>query len=453
MPKSLAGQMAALLGIALLIAQLANFALILNERQKLSRAQNEAPAVAAFARTAGDLAQADPAFRDAVIEDASRRGARFAVAPARGIAEEQRDPELEARLKRALDEAGVTATHIHAGRDIAREDRSPSKGGNSSTNASGRSRGDVQILQLEATTTDGQWLTGRMFTPRRDPLLAVRLGFATALLYLIVLGASVWIAIRIARPLRDLQRAADRFQGKAEPIVVEERGPDDIRLAITAFNAMNRRVVDLLDEKDHMLGAIGHDLRTPLASLRIRIESMEPEEDRAAAVAKIEEMTAMLEDILVLARSGRAREAGRTTDLTAFAEALVDDYQDLGQPVTFAPSPRAVATVQADLLRRALRNLIDNAVHYGGSATVSVEAIGDEIAIKVTDSGPGIADDEIEKVLRPFYRIEGSRNRETGGSGLGLAIARNIAEQHGGTLRLKQNAGGGLIAAIIVPKG
>ena len=439
LPKSLAGQMAALIGLALLIAQLANFALILNEREKLSLAQNEAPALSAFARTASDVAEAQPEFRDAVAIDASRRGARFAIGEMRTIAEKDREKALEARAKAALADAGVATEDIHATRKAAAGDTR-------------RSRAGSQMLRLETATPDGRWLSARIYTPRRDPLLPARLATATALLYLIVLGASVWIAIRIARPLRDLKRAADHFHGKGEPVEVTPRGPEDVRRAITAFNAMNRRVVDLIDEKDHMLGAIGHDLRTPLASLRIRIESMDPEDDRVAAVAKIEEMTAMLEDILVLARSGRAREDGRPTDVSALAEALADEFADLGQPVTFSRSPRAVAPVQAALLRRGLRNLIDNAVAYGGSATVSVEDIGARIAIRVVDSGPGIPGDEIGKVLRPFYRIEGSRNRATGGSGLGLAIARNIAEQHGGSLTLTANEGGGLVAAIMIPK-
>src|SRR4029079_640784 len=190
----------------------------------------------------------------------------------------------------------------------------------------------------------------------------------TLLLYLIVLGAGVWIAMRLARPLRDLTRAADAFGGRTDPVAVPVRGPSDLRSAIEAFNAMNRRVLSLVDEKDRMLGVIGHDLPPPLASLRIRVESMEPEEDRAAAIAKIAELTAMLEDILVLARSGRAREESRSVDLAALAEAVVEECRDLGQPVELAESARLVAEAQPMLLRRALRNLIENAVKYGGNA-------------------------------------------------------------------------------------
>jgi signal transduction histidine kinase len=259
--------------------------------------------------------------------------------------------------------------------------------------------------------------------------------------------------MRLARPLRDLTRAANAFGGRTEPVAVPVRGPSDLRSAIEAFNAMNRRVLGLVDEKDRMLGAIGHDLRTPLASLRIRVESMEPEEDREAAIAKIAELTAMLEDILVLARSGRAREESRAIDLAALAEVVVEECRDLGQPVEFTDSARLVATAQPMLLRRALRNLIDNAVKYGGNARVAVHAEGDEALLRVEDDGPGMTPGEIARSTEPFYRLEASRNRETGGSGLGLAIARAIAESHGGRLDIRQRRPNGLAATIILPPG
>jgi signal transduction histidine kinase len=453
LPRSLAGQMALLIGGALLIAQIVNFALILNERQKLSLAENEGPAITRFAEVASDVADAAPQFRDALISDSSFRGARFAAKADSGIAAGERDEDLEARLTQALTRAGVTAKAVRAARGPGADDRRDPRGaGNDPRRGDARGSGpdDVQILRLAIARDDG-WLSGRMVTPRRDPLLAVRLGAATLIVYLIVLGAAVWIAARIARPLRDLKRAADRFEGRSDPIILEPRGPDDLARAMAAFNAMNRRVVSLLDEKDHMLGAIGHDLRTPLASLRIRIESMEPEEERVAAVAKIAEMTAMLEDILVLARSGRAREASRSVDLTELVASLADDYEDLGQPVTARPSPRQVVSVQPDLLRRALRNLIDNAIKYGGDAELAVAPVAGGVEIAVTDHGPGIPADEIERVLKPFHRVEGSRNRATGGTGLGLAIATSIVESHGGRLRLELPGEGGLRAVVWLP--
>ena len=442
LPRSLAGQMAVLLGIALLIAQLVNFGFILNERQKLSLAQNEGPAITRFTDLASDLATARPEFRAAVLADNSHRGARFELAAESGIADAARVRATEDRLARALAQSGIAVREVRAAVDTRRPE----------DDARGPRRGGVQFPRLAVQRPGGEWLVGRMATPRRDPWFAARLAAATLLLYLIVLGPTVWLAARIARPLRHLTRAAERFGGRTDPAPVVAAGPADLRVAIEAFNAMNARVVGLIDEKDRMLGAIGHDLRTPLASLRIRVESMEPDDERVAAVAKIEEMTAMLEDILVLARSGRAREDARAMDVAALAEAIVEEYADRGQPVRFLPSARQVLPVQPTLLRRALRNLIDNAVAYGGSADVSVRGTATAVEIRVADAGPGIPPDELDRVLQPFYRVEASRNRATGGSGLGLAIARSVAESHGGTLRLEPASPSGLIATLALTR-
>ena len=439
-PRSLAGQMAVLIGVALLVAQLVNFGLILNERQRLSLAQTEGPAIERFANIAADVQEAQAEFRTAVIQDSSHRGARVSLQGASGVPDASRRPELEAQLGRALAEAGATARQVRAADEA--ETASPIRNAPAS---------QVGYIRLAMQRPDGQWLVGRMSVPRRDPWLVARLIGATAALYLIVLGAAIWLALRLVRPLRDLTGAAERFAGRGAPEVVAARGPEDLRQAIAAFNAMNERLASLLDEKDRMLGALGHDLRTPLASLRLRIEAMEPEAERDAAVAKIEEMAATLEDILALARTGRARGRMKSLDVTALVEAVAQDFADQGRKVHFAESPRLVADADAGLLRRAVANLVDNALAYAGEARVRVAPVGGAIEIRVEDDGPGIPADSLEDVLRPFHRLEASRSRETGGAGLGLAIVRGVAEGHGGSLRLENLTPQGLAAVIVLP--
>jgi signal transduction histidine kinase len=437
LPRSLAAQMLLLLGAALLVAQLVNFALILNERQKLSLAQNEGPAITRYAQVISDISTALPDLRGALLSDVSRRGDRFALQADAGVADELRQGEIEKKLSATLAGQGIEPPALRAG---FAEDA--------------RSHGPPRRRLILATRQgDGSWLVGRMNVPPRDEWLAVRLAAATLLVYVIVLGASGWTALRLARPLRDLTRAANAFGGRGTPVAVTPSGPDDLRQAIAAFNAMNRRVVALLDDKDRMLGALGHDLRTPLASLRIRVESMEPPEEREAAVAKIGEMADMLEEILLLARAGRAREQAKRMDVTALVETLVDEQQELGRPARMATEQRVVAEVQPGMLRRAITNLIDNAIKYGGSASASVATIAGGIEIRIADDGPGLADEELERVFEPFYRVESSRNRETGGAGLGLAIARSIAESQGGTLSLEaaDREHGGLVAILALP--
>jgi signal transduction histidine kinase len=179
---------------------------------------------------------------------------------------------------------------------------------------------------------------------------------------------------------------------------------------------------------------------------------MGPDEERERLVATVEEMAATLEDILTLARTGRAREPVRPVDLAALTDAVVEEFRDLGLAAEFRPSSRAVASVQPNLLRRAIRNLVDNALVYGGGATVTVEERPGEIEIRVEDEGPGIPAERLEEVLEPFRRLDSSRNRESGGAGLGLAIAQAVAQAHCGSLELANREGGGLRASLILPK-
>lgn len=444
LPRSFVAQLAILIGIALFIAQLVNFGLLLNERDKASLAQNQGPAITRFASVAEDYAQAPAEFRFAVLEDNSRRGAQFTIGPATAVAKDAaRETAVEARLGDALRDAGLNPLEVRAMTQLST--RAPPPGRN------GVAR-QVQTLSLSVRLPDLGWLNGRLATPRADPWLRWRLAAATLALFILVLGATLIAVNRLVRPLRDLTTAAERFGGREAPSPVRSYGPADIRQAIDAFNAMSRRVEALLDEKDRMLGALGHDLRTPLASLRIRAESVESDAERARMISTIDEMAAMLDDILVLARSGRAREEARPVDVTALADAVVEEARELGQPVSFEEGERCTAEVQPLLLRRALRNLVDNAVKYGGNARVSVKQEPGELRIEVADDGPGMPDAELERVLEPFYRVEGSRSRETGGSGLGLPIARAIAESHGGSLTLK-NSPTGALASIILRTG
>ena len=442
-PRSLAGQMALLIGIALLVAQLVNLGLLLNERERASLAESDGPAITRFVATVQDHLSADPAFRPAVLADHSVRGARYAASANHDIAEETRRPDIERRLRSALADADVAVRDVRASSD----DRPPSP-----RRAGAPPRRNLRLVRLAVQTEDGTWLEGWVPALRRDPFLTARLIFATGALYLIVLGAAVFIALRLARPLRALTASAETL-GRGSPAPLTPSGPQDVRRLVSAFNDMNRRVAGLLDEKDRMLGAIGHDLKTPLASMRIRAESLEPPEERARLVATIEETSAMLDDILLLARTGRAREAAREVDVGALAAAVADDYADTGRPVTIGAGERVVARVNDGLMRRALRNLIDNALAFAGSAVVSVAREGADVVLTVADHGPGVPEADIGRLLEPFERGEASRNRETGGSGLGLAIVRAIVEGHGGRLVLANRPEGGLAASIRLPAG
>lgn len=444
LPRSLVAQLALAIGVVLLVAQLINFALILNDRQRLSFAQNEAPAIARFVNMAAELTPLPQAERERLLY-ARQGGRRFRLSDVGGIegATIERNLRLEARIRTAAADVGVRLGDIRAGID-----RTPPP--QWAKDRSGRRR-DGQLMLISAEIAPQLWLQGRIMTPRPDPWLAARLGGATLLLYVLVLGTMILLAARIAGPLRELAVAAKSFGGGGDTPFVDPRGPSDLADAIDAFNEMNRRVASLLAEKDYMLGALSHDLRTPLASLRIRAESIEPEEERARAIATIEEMTGMLEDSLLLARAGHARGKASAVDIGALAEVVVEEFRELGSDVRLVSEGRQIACVNPALLRRAIRNLVDNALKYGGSGQIFVHAGAGNAIIDICDGGPGIPEDELQRVQEPFFRLEASRNRATGGSGLGLTIAKAIVEGAGGTLRLSNRDGGGLSAKIALP--
>ena len=285
----------------------------------------------------------------------------------------------------------------------------------------------------------------REFGPGRALLRAAALA--------LVLSLVLWLVLRrITGPLAQLTSRTERFSqdpGRLDPI--EPRGPEDVRRLIAAHNAMEARIGAMLDEKDVMLGAIGHDLKTPLAALRVRVESVADETARERMAETIEDIAQTLDDILALARVGRAHGSAERTDLAALVASVVEEFEDMDEAVSAERLDRLVAPVRVTWLKRGLRNLVTNALRYAGAARVSVLQDGGDIVLRVDDDGPGIPPDRIADMLEPFARGEASRNRATGGAGLGLTLARAVAEQHGGSLGLANRAEGGLRAEIRLP--
>ena len=296
---------------------------------------------------------------------------------------------------------------------------------------------------------NGSWQEARVRLPKNQPRPLPGILLQTAVLFIVLMGLLYFLLRRITRPLADLTERVSAFSRNPDaPVPMDETGPQDTRQLIAAHNAMEARVAALLDEKDVMLGAIGHDLKTPLAALRVRVESVEDAAQRGKMAASIEDITHTLDDILSLARIGRSRVEFERVDLSALTASVVEEFEDLGKPVALGANPRIVREVQVTWLKRALRNLVSNAVRYGGNAEVSLHENGDAAILRVDDNGPGIAPDQIEQMLEPFQRGEASRNRATGGAGLGLTLARAIAEQHAGTLVLVNREEDGQIVGL-----
>jgi signal transduction histidine kinase len=454
-PRSLPGQIALLVAVALFLAQAINFGLLLRERQGARFAQVIVPAVTRLIDGAERLGTpVNPRPTPPGAEGERRRGGgrgRVDITPVNPIpAELARRPDIERDIRRGLTDGGVpvgqviAATRpIEANRpllkrmDPARADRLRRVGGE---------------LMVAVELPGKGWLSLSSPWPRSERALIWQLLAQTLILYIVVLIPVLWAGHRIARPLRSLAHAARDFRPGDGAPPVEERGPSDVRAVIAAYNVLSTRVNAMLDEKDRMLGAIGHDLRTPLAALRVRIESVEDDDDRARMADTIDEMNRTLDDILSLARLGRPSEPPTDVDLAALIDAVVEDFRDLDQPVTFEEAPRLRMRLRPALMRRAVRNLIENAIKYGGSTEVRLRPGPEHVAIEVCDRGPGIPAEALDKVFDPFTRLEQSRNRETGGIGLGLALARAIVRDAHGEITLANREGGGLIATITLPR-
>lgn len=430
--------MATLIALALFIAQAINVALALRDRAEFRLAQATRPVATRLA----DALEREAQGGRAILPDRGRiRRVAADPVPAGLI----RHPEVEVELRRQLAEQGVRAGRIDTGLQAARPDRAenPERRG---------PRRPIDRLLIAVEQPGRGWLAIVAPWPEAGARLLVALLVQTLILYGIILLPVLWVARRISRPLRDLASAAGSFDPVSPAPPLSPSGPDDLRQLIAAFNALRLRVSAMMEEKDRMLGALGHDLRTPLAALRVRIESVEDETDRARMADSVAEMNRTLDDILSLARVGRPSEPPTEVDLAALVDAVVEDFRDLGQDVSLAEAPRLPLRLRPGLMRRAVRNLIENAVRYAGAAEVRIEAGLRAVTVIVADRGPGIPADRLEQVFDPFTRLEGSRNRDTGGIGLGLALARSIAREAGGDIGLMNRPGGGLEAALTLPR-
>jgi signal transduction histidine kinase len=315
-----------------------------------------------------------------------------------------------------------------------------------------RFAGSWRGLEAAVRLADGSWLAVATALPGNGPAASWEFTLAMALTAAIILLVSVWAVRRVTRPLADIAAAAERLGRDVAAPPLALRGSAEMRQAARAFNDMQAGLRRLVENRTRMLAAISHDLRTPLTLLRLRAEAVENAEERERMLATIAEMNGMIEATLAFARDEATAEPRRPTDVTALVASIVDDMADAGAEVTMAPAEPVVCDCQPAALRRALRNLVDNAVKYGMAAAVAVSATARSVTVTVDDQGPGIPEAELGRVVEPFYRLEASRNRATGGIGLGLAIAASIAAAHGGELTLVNRPEGGLRATLRLPR-
>jgi signal transduction histidine kinase len=310
----------------------------------------------------------------------------------------------------------------------------------------GRRMMDVSVL-----LPDGDRIVFRVAAPQPGPKLPpqifVELGVLTVALSLLIFA----ITRTITRPLAELARAADAVGRGEAASTLRERGSREVRAAMSAFNAMQERLRRYLDSRTRVLAAMSHDLRTPLTRLRLRVESIEDDQLRKRCTADLEEMTNMVRGALGVFRGLNEEAPAAPIDVNALVCELVEQSRELGRDISVEGAAATPYPGSALALKRCLGNLIENALQHAARCVVRVKD-GPALVIRVCDNGPGVPETALEQVFEPFFRLELSRNRDTGGTGLGLSIARDVAQAHGGSLTLHNRPEGGLEARLTLPR-
>jgi signal transduction histidine kinase len=269
---------------------------------------------------------------------------------------------------------------------------------------------------------------------------------------LISLIIAAWYGAKLlSRPIQRLSDAAERLSENLDSKPLDESGPREARQAAHTFNKMQQRIREQVQQRSRMLGAVSHDLRTPLSRLKLRLEQIDDDKLQGQMRQDLDDMISMLDATLTYLHEQRTSEAPQWMDVQALIESLCENAQDQGADVQ-ASGHCAPLQVQPMALRSCINNLLDNALRYAGEGLITLEDHREQLLIRVIDHGPGIATDKREAVFEPFYRLEGSRNRNSGGVGLGMTIAREAVERLGGQLSLEETPGGGLTAVIRLPR-
>ena len=308
------------------------------------------------------------------------------------------------------------------------------------------------LRAIDVRLTDGQWIRVVASREPETPALPTDF-FVHLLLSLLIVGAVVLYAVRQAtRPLQQFAQAADAFGRDLDAPPLAESGPNETRQAAHAFNRMQQRIRRLVDERSRALAAVSHDLRTPLTRLRLRAELVDDDTLREQIAADLEAMAAMIDGTLDHLRGLQEDEAVQPIDINALLQTLADDTAVLGRQIDVDGKADAPFSGRLNALRRALQNLVDNAIRYGHGAHLRIQDGPDALCLIVEDDGPGIPPTELARVTEPYYRPDASRSLETGGVGLGLSIVTDVARRHGGELILANRDSGGLSARMILPR-
>ncbi|RFP85550.1 HAMP domain-containing protein [Rhodobacteraceae bacterium 63075] len=438
---------------ALTIAQVVNLWLFADERSLAVRAALGFEAAGRAANVVRLLEEAPPDLFASIVRAANSPLVRFdlATAPSVTAPDHHHAAYIETRVRALLGDSFSRDIRVNLTETAVPLHPIPNLSPQMAEMHQEMMRGRMQAVELTLSIalSGGQWLnvdTRFERPPLQWPLLSfLAFGLTAAL----ILVAAFWFVMtRLTGPLRDLSRAAEDLgrgdAGKSLPV----SGPDEVRDLTRAFNRMQERLTRFVADRTRILAAVSHDLRSPLTAMRFDAELVDDAETRESLIASIDEMQMMAEATLNFAEGLVGREDSEVVDVPDWLETLAAEK---ATPFDLTHGPPMTVRIRPLGLRRAVRNLVENATRYGGGAAVGWQRAGGDLVIEVTDHGPGIPEDELKEVFAPFHRLEASRSLETGGHGLGLAIARAIVRGHGGDIKLENRAEGGLKASIFIP--
>jgi len=456
--NTLTGRMVLVTVVAVVISYAIAFAIYTNERGAALRRAAETGVIERIVFTTESLREALPDRREQLAASIRDFNSRYSVTTA-PVVEQAAVGGAGGRIARGIAER-LAGTDVRAN---ARTVERPSRRWRRSRNddfeggRGGPREGDEPpIVRSTEVTVSVQldptsWLNVRARLPGPRPApLSVLVG-ALASVLIVGIGAAL-ISRQIGRPLADLASAADALGAGQTNVAAPVSGPEDVRRASTAFNAMAERLGRQLSRQRQMLWALSHDLRTPITAIRLRAELIEDDAARQRLLASVEEMEQLTEQALALARAGASDEARTRVDLAEIARTLCGELQDMGVDIRAEADAAVIAECRPSEVARAMRNLAENAAKYGGGGIMRVtRGPANEAIVEVSDDGPGVPADQLAKLSEPFFRADAARGSNTNGAGLGLAIAQAIAEAHAGRLVLTNRTPRGFSAKLILP--
>jgi len=475
LPKSLFGQILLALVAGLLAAQAVGVWLTLDERSRFAGRLLGSFTAQRIAGIVSLLDEADERERARLVRALSVPPTRIALdEPWRTLDHETSADAaafamlLERELARPYELQVISIQLARPGR--SREERAASRaapadgtlpapdvrrGGEAESRRPGKRGPRIPLVLVVAQIklADGAIATFRHALPQAPADRPLRLLGLVAVTGITVALLAGWAVRRLTRPLTTLADAASGLARNLDRPPLDETGPTEVRRAAQAFNAMQRALRANLETRSQALAGVSHDLRLPITRAKLRLERIDDADVKRSIEADLDEMERMIADTLEFLRAGSGAEASIRLNLNALIDGVVEDMEALGAAVRVEGRANAPIEARPQALRRCLANLMDNArLHGGGSIEVRVSDAGGRVEIRIEDRGPGIPEDDRERVFEPYVRLEPSRARHTGGAGLGLAIARAIARAHGGDVTVENRAGGGLSALLTLER-